>query len=175
MYNEYFGGGMNSIVFQEMREARALAYTAAATMVRPSKLKYPYYYRTFIATQNDKMLDAMKAFDEIVNNMPESERAFELAKEALITRLRTDRVTKSNVLWAYLDAQDLGMSIDSRKALFEQVQNFTLEDIKAFQEKWVKGRKYVYIVLGDEKDLDMKGLSQYGPIQKLSQTDIFGY
>lgn len=175
MYNEYFGGGMNSIVFQEMREARALAYTAAATMVCPSKLKYPYYYRTFIATQNDKMLDAMKAFDEIVNNMPESERAFELAKEALITRLRTDRVTKSNVLWAYLDAQDLGMSIDSRKALFEQVQNFTLEDIKAFQEKWVKGRKYVYIVLGDEKDLDMKGLSQYGPIQKLSQTDIFGY
>ena len=111
----------------------------------------------------------------IVNNMPESERAFELAKEALITRLRTDRVTKSNVLWAYLNAQDLGMSVDSRKALFEQVQSFTLEDIKAFQEKWVKGRKYVYIVLGDEKDLDMKGLSQYGPIQKLSQADIFGY
>ena len=28
MYNEYFGGGMNAIVFQEMREARGLAYSA---------------------------------------------------------------------------------------------------------------------------------------------------
>ena len=175
MYNEYFGGGMNSIVFQEMREARALAYSAAAAMLSPSKLKYPYYYRTFIATQNDKMLDAMKAFDEIVNSMPESERAFELAKSSLIARIRTDRITKSDVLWAYLHAQDLGLSVDSRKALYEQIQNFALDDVKSFQEKWVKGRPYIYIVLGDEKDLDMKGLSQYGPIQKLTQTEIFGY
>jgi len=117
----------------------------------------------------------MKAFDEIVNNMPESERAFELAKESLITRMRTDRITKSDILWAYLNAQDLGLTVDSRKTLFEQVQKFTLEDVKAFQEKWIKGRKYVYVVLGDEKDLDMKGLGQYGPVQKLSKEEIFGY
>ncbi len=175
LYNEYFGGNMNSIVFQEMRESRALAYSAAAFLVSPSKLKYPYYFRTFIATQNDKMLDAMAAFDEIINQMPESQRAFDLAKESLITRLRTERITKSDILWAYLNAQDLGLSVDSRKALFEQVQTLTLDDLKAFQEKWVKGRKYVYVVLGDEKDLDMKGLSQYGPIQKLTQQEIFGY
>ena len=83
-----------------MRESRALAYSAAAFLITPSKLKNPYYYRTFIATQNDKMLDAMKAFDEIINNMPESEKAFNLAKEALITRLRTERTTKADVLWA---------------------------------------------------------------------------
>ena len=51
----------------------------------------------------------------------------------------------------------------------------TLADIKAFQEKWVKGRTYIYCVLGDEKDLDLKGLSQYGPIQKLTQEELFGY
>lgn len=175
MYNEYFGGGMNSIVFQEMRESRALAYSAWAYLIAPSKLKYPYFYRTFIATQNDKMLDAMKAFDEIINNMPESEKAFNLAKESLITRLRTDRITKEDVLWAYLDAQDLGLSVDSRKVLFEEAQTMTLPEIKAFQEKWVKGRKYVYVVLGDEKTLDMKGLSSYGPIRKLTQEEIFGY
>ena len=48
-------------------------------------------------------------------------------------------------------------------------------EIKAFQEKWVKGRTYIYCVLGDEKDLDLKGLSQYGPIQKLTQEELFGY
>lgn len=175
MYNEYFGGGMNSIVFQEMRESRALAYSAGAFLISPSKLKYPYIYRTFIATQNDKMLDAMAAFDKIINNMPESEKAFKLAKESLITRLRTDRITGDGILWAYLDAQDLGLSVDRRKALFEQAQNMTLPQIKAFQEQWVKGRTYVYVILGNEQDLDMKGLSKYGKIQKLSQEEIFGY
>ena len=175
MYNEYFGGGMNAIVFQEMRESRGLAYSAGAFLITPSKLKYPYVYRTFIATQNDKMIDAMKAFDEIINNMPESEKAFNLAKDALITRLRTERITKSDVLWSYLNAQDLGLNTDSRKELFDKAPTMTLPEIKAFQEKWVKGRTYIYCVLGDEKDLDLKGLSQYGPIQKLTQEELFGY
>lgn len=175
MYNEYFGGGMNAIVFQEMREARGLAYSAGAYLITPSKLKYPYVYRTFIATQNDKMADAMKAFSEIINNMPESEKAFNLAKEAVITRLRTDRITKSNVLWTYLNAQDLGLNTDSRKELYEKVQTMTLPEIKAFQEKWVKGRDYTYCVLGDEKELDLKILGEYGPIRKVSQEELFGY
>lgn len=175
MYNEYFGGGMNAIVFQEMREARGLAYSAGAFLLPPGKLKYPYIMRTFIATQNDKMDDALKAFDDIINNMPESEHAFELAKEALLTRLRTERIIKSSVLWAYIRAQDLGLKEDSRKQLYEQVPNMTLADVKAFQEKWVKDRTYVYCVLGDEKDLDLKKLATYGPIQKLSKEEIFGY
>lgn len=169
MYNEYFGGGMNAIVFQEMRESRGLAYSAGAYLISPSKLKYPYVYRTFIATQNDKMIDALNAFDDIINNMPESEKAFNLAKDALITRLRTERITKSDVLWSYLSAQDLGLNVDSRKELYEKVPSMTLADIKDFQEKWVKGRKYTYCVLGDENDLDLKSLQQYGPITKLSK------
>ncbi len=175
MYNEYFGGSMNAIVFQEMREARGLAYSAGAYLISPSKLKYPYIYRTFIATQNDKMIDAMKAFDDIINNMPESERAFNLAKDGLITRMRTERITKSAVLWSYLYAQDLGEDNDGRKKLFEEAQNMTMDQIKAFQQEWVKGRKYTYCVLGDEKDLDLRSLSEYGPIKKLTKEEIFGY
>ena len=175
MYNEYFGGGMNAIVFQEMREARGLAYSAGAYLITPSKLQYPYIYRTFIATQNDKMLDAMAAFDQIINDMPQSEKAFELAKEALITRLRTDRITKSDVLWTYLNAQDLGLNSDSRKQLFEEAQVMTLPQISDFQNKWVKDRAYTICILGDEKDLDLKGLEKYGPIQRLSKEQLFGY
>ena len=160
MYNEYFGGGMNAIVFQEMREARGLAYSAAAYMISPSKQEYPYVYRTFIATQNDKMLDAMEAFDEIINNMPESQQAFDLAKDALITRLRTDRITGSDVLWAYLGAQDLGQNTDSRKLLFEEAQTMTLPQIKDFQQNNIKDRNYIICVLGDQNDLDLKEIGR---------------
>ena len=35
LFNEYFGGGMNGVVFQEMREARGLAYNAMAYYLMP--------------------------------------------------------------------------------------------------------------------------------------------
>ncbi|GHV64715.1 zinc protease [Bacteroidia bacterium] len=175
LYNAYFGGGMNSIVFQEMRETRALAYSAYTDLEKPSKISKEYLYTAFIATQNDKMPDALKAFDEIINNMPESQKAFDIAKESMLTNLRTERITKSEVLWSYLRAQDLGLKVDSRKNIFEEVQKLTLPDIKAFQEKWVKGRAYTYCILGDEKELDMKVLQSYGPITRLTTEEIFGY
>ncbi|MDD2438211.1 MAG: insulinase family protein, partial [Massilibacteroides sp.] len=119
--------------------------------------------------------DAMKAFDQIINQMPESEKAFNLAKDALITRLRTERITKYDVLWSYLSAQDLGLTVDLRKELFEKVPSMTLQDVNAFQEKWVKNRSYTYCILGDEKDLNLKELAPYGALKKLSREELFGY
>ncbi|MDO5663987.1 MAG: insulinase family protein [Bacteroidia bacterium] len=175
MYNEYFGGSMNAIVFQEMREARGLAYSANANLIAPSKLEYPYVMRTFIATQDDKMNDALQAFHQILNDMPQSENAFKLAKEGLITRLSTDRIIKENVLWSYINAQDLGLKVDRRKELYEKAPRMTLNDIKAFQEGWVKDRKYTYYILGKEANLDLKALEKYGSIQRVSQEELFGY
>jgi len=175
MYNEYFGGGMNSIVFQEMRESRGLAYSAWAGIVSPSYLKYPYEVLTQIATQNDKMMDAITTFNDIINNMPESEAAFKLAKEGTIARLRTERIVKSSIIWSYINAQDLGLSVDRRIKLYNDVQNMTLQDIVDFQQKWIKDRVYTYSILGDEKELDLKSLEKVGPIKKLTQKDIFGY
>lgn len=175
LYNEYFGSGMNGLVFQEIREARGLAYTAWAFFSRPSKLKEDYSIQTFIATQNDKMVEAQQIFNEILNNMPQSEKAFNLAKEALITRLRTERTRNQNIFWSYIKMQDLGLDSDYNKILFEKIQNLTLADVKNFQEQRIKDRTYTYYILGNEKDLDLKSLSECGPIKRLSQEEIFGF
>lgn len=175
LYNEYFGGGMNSIVFQEMREARGLAYSAAARIMQPGYADRNYGYMAFIATQNDKMQTAIEAFDEIINNMPESEAAFNIAKDGLISRLRTDRTVKDQVLWSYIDQRDMGLTEDRNKQIFEKVQSMTLADVKTAQEKWVKDRKYVYGILGDIQDLNLNYLKTLGPIQTVSQEEIFGY
>ena len=42
-------------------------------MQKPSRLSMPYTYTAFIATQNDKMMDAINAFDQIINDMPRSQ------------------------------------------------------------------------------------------------------
>jgi predicted Zn-dependent peptidase len=175
LYNEYFGGGMNSIVFQEMREARGLAYSASARMIEPRRVEDPAYYWTYIATQNDKMIDALTAFDEIINHMPVSEQAFHIAKEALIGRLRTERITRDRVLTYYLDQEELGLTEDTRRQLYEAVQGMTLADVVAYQQANVKDRKYITCILGRESDLDMKSLEKWGKIIRLTPEDIFGY
>lgn len=175
MYNAYFGGGMNSVVFQEMREARALAYSAWAGYVNPAKLKYAYIINTFIATQNDKLKDAITTFEEILNNMPESEKAFNIAKENTITTIRTQRILRENVLWSYLDAVEFNYNSDPRKDIFEKVPALTLGDVKAFQENYIKDKPYTYCILGDLKDLDMEALNKLGKVQTLTQSEIFGY
>ncbi len=175
MYNEYFGGGMNAIVFQEMREARGLAYSSQARLIEPSHKNDSYMYFAFIATQNDKMKTAIEAFDEIINDMPESQAAFDVAKEALISRMRTDRITGIDVINSYLGDREMGVSESREKQIYETVQTLTLEDVKAAQDKWVEGRTYVYGILGDIKDLDTDYLKTLGPVKILSLEEIFGY
>ena len=175
LYDEYFGGGMNSIVFQEMRESRGLAYSAWAGLNAPGYLDMPYYFVSQISTQSDKLMDAVTTFNDIINNMPLSENAFRLAKEGMLTRLRTDRVNGASVIWNYLDAQDLGLTEDRRIRLYNDLQNLTLDDVAAFQQQWVKGRTYFYGILGNKKDLDMNALKKLGPVTELTTEDIFGY
>lgn len=175
LYNEYFGGGMNAIVFQEMREARGLAYSANARLSSPLKLSDSYVFRATIATQNDKMMDALSAFDSIINDMPVSENAFNIAKDALITRLRTQRVTGSRVIYNYLNAKELGLDYDINKIIFEQIDSLTLEDVVGFQQEWVKDRVYKICIVGDEDDLDMRSVKNYGNIERVSLNQLFGY
>ena len=175
LFNEYFGGGMNAIVFQEMREARGLAYSANARLRAPYSADGTFSFSAFIATQNDKLQIAVEAFDDIINNMPESDAAFSVAKNALEGRLRTQRTTGMSVLNAYRSCRRLGLDEPLDKAVFDALPSLTLADVKAAQEQWVKGRTYTYAILGDIKDLDINFLKTLGPVREVSLEDVFGY
>jgi predicted Zn-dependent peptidase len=175
MYNAYFGGGMNAIVFQEMREARGLAYSAGASYMAPGRPELNYILRTQIATQNDKMMDAIGAFNDILNNMPESENAFSLAKEEILTGIRTTRILREDVLFNYINARKMGYDVDQRKELYEKAATFSLADVKSFQQAYVNKRPYTYYILGDLKDLNIEALRKIGPVTTLSKEEIFGY
>ena len=175
LFNEYFGGGMNTIVFQEMREARALAYSAGAFLSSPSYLDDTYSFYARIGSQNDKLKAAVEAFDLIINEMPESDKSFQIAKTGLESVLRTNRTTGMSVLSSYLNAQELGLKEPLAKVVYDKLAGMTMADIVACQQKWVKGRTYIYGILGDANDLDLEFLSTLGTVEQVSLDDIFGY
>lgn len=175
LYNDYFGGGMNTVVFQEMREARALAYSARATLSTPSTLDDSYSFNATIGSQNDKLQIAVEAFDEIINNMPQSQKSFDIAKTSIDGVLRTRRVTGSQVLANYMSDRELGRTEPAEKYAFETLSSLTMDDLMATQQKYVKDRTYIYGLLGDASGMDMDFLRSLGPVKLLTLEDIFGY
>ena len=175
LFNEYFGGGMNGIVFQELREARGLAYNAGAYYLTPAKKGDPEYFFTHIITQNDKMMDCVRQFQEITNNLPQSEAAFAITKDALTKQMASKRTTKFGVIMAYLSDKRQGFDFDIDKKKYDDLQDLTLKDIAEFEKKQMANKTGRYIILGNEKELDIPALEQIAPIRRVSLEEIFGY
>ena len=175
IFNEYFGGSMNAIVFQELREARGLAYSAGAAYSIAGLPTQHNTFRAVIGSQNDKMADCIDVFNDIIENMPVSEKSFNLAKDAVVKRYETNRTIGASVLNAYFGARRRGFDHDINAELYNKVKTLTMDDIINFSKRNVAGRKYKYAVLGDENELDMKKLESVGTIHKLTLEDIFGY
>ena len=175
MFNEYFGGGMNTIVFQELRESRGLAYSASANYSTPFRLNHPETCYTYIVSQNDKMMDCIKVFNEILDTIPQSQSAFDIAKQSAIKSLQTARTTKFGILNAYYRAKKRGFDFDLNERIYKTLPSVTLQDIVDFEQKNMAHKSYKYIILGDEKELDMEALKKIGPIHRLTTEEIFGY
>lgn len=175
LFNEYFGSGMSSIVFQELREAKGLAYSAYARYSIPARPDRSHFIMSFIGTQNDKLPEAMGGMSGLINNMPESERSFKTAQESIEERIRTERITKTSILFNYETARKMGYDYDIRKDVFAQVPEMEFNDLKAFQENYLKDKNYNVLVLGNRNQLDMQTLQQYGEVHFLTLEEIFGY
>lgn len=175
LYNEYFGGGMGSIVFQELRESKALAYSTFSSYQIARKKQKPNYIIAYIGSQADKLPEAMAGMTELLNNIPQTEVMFNNSKNSLLKQLQTERISKAGILFQYEKAKKLGLDYDIRKDIYDKIPGYTLSDVKKFQEEYIKGKKYVILVLGDTNKLDMETLKKYGKVEVLTLKDVFGY
>ena len=175
LFNEYFGGSMNAIVFQEMREKRSLAYSASSRYTYGSDKDGYFYNSANVITQNDKLLDALNAYEELFDDMPHADANFRLAKDALLSGSRTARTTKLGIISAYLNCEKMGWKEPLRKQNFQAYQKMTMQDLVSFQQKHIKGQKKAYLILGKESEMDFNALSKFGKVKKLTLDEIFGY
>lgn len=175
VFNEYFGGSMNSVVFQELRESRGLAYSAFAAYNEPWRKGKPESFYTYIISQNDKMPDCIRVFNSIIDTVPQSQAAFDIAKQSLTKKLQSQRTLRASILYAYYNAKQRGIDFDIDERIYNALPTLTLDDIVKFEQQNMANKPYRYIILGDEKELDMKAIEKIGPIKRLTTEDIFGY
>jgi predicted Zn-dependent peptidase len=175
LFNSYFGGGMGSIVFQTIRESKALAYSTFALYSTPDKLGRETSMIAYVGSQADKMNDAVKGMNELLTDLPQTDKSFEASKYNALNAISTDRITKDGIIQSYLSDKKLGYDHDSRLDQFNGLKTLTFEDIKAFHTNNVSGKPYNYCIVASEKKVSMADMQKFGTVNQLTLTQIFGY
>ena len=175
VFNEYFGGDMSSITFQQIREAKALAYSVGGSYNEPYYKEEPYTFWASIGTQADKIKDALPAMDSLIRTLPYSENAWQTSINAIRQNIETGRIIKGAVFSNYRNNLRLGYDYDRRIDIYKTLNTLQFKDVLAFQSQYLQSKKYVVIILGNTKEFDMKWLKTQGDVKILSLEEIFGY
>ncbi|MCX6329706.1 MAG: insulinase family protein [Bacteroidia bacterium] len=175
LFNQYFGGSLASIVFQEVREAQGMAYSASAWYESPSFPDESFFIVGYVATQADKMNQALTTMNRILNNFTESDHFLMTSKRAILNRISTQRLYRENLFFRYLNNLDLGINHDQRKDVYDYITGASMKDLQDFFSTYIKDKKYTYCVIGNLKNLDMKALKEQGEVKEIPLKDLFGY
>lgn len=175
LYNNYFGYGLSSIVFQEIRESKALAYSTYAYYSSPSRQDLAHYLQAYVGTQPDKIADAIPAFLNILNQMPVVESQIEHAKQSILKVIESERIIPSKTYWTARANKKLGYEHDLRKDLYHATEQTFAPELVDFHQKYVADRNYTFLVMGSKAQIDLGYLRQFGPLQEVSLEEIFGY
>jgi predicted Zn-dependent peptidase len=175
LFNEYFGGSMGSIVFQTLRESKALAYSTTARFEVPNRKHDPFFTTAYIGTQADKLNEALTGMNDLLHTMPETDTLLENARKGLKTSIAVHRIIRNDILLNYDQAMRMGNDHDVRKDIYENLDRLTMADLNAFHQRNFSSKKYCYCVLASEEGIKMSDLAKYGEVEKLSLEQIFGY
>ncbi len=175
LYNEYFGSGLSSIVFQEIRESKALAYSAYSGFSIPQKADRSHYVTGYIGAQVDKLPEATDAMLALMSDMPRAEIQFESARDAAMKQIETSRTTGADIFWSYQTAQQRGIDYDIQKTTYEALKTMDMDKMQAFFDEHIKGNNYTYNVIGNRALMDLEVLKKLGPVQELTMDELFGY
>ena len=175
MFNEYFAGGMSGIVFQEIREARALAYSVGARYYPGGRKDDESMMFAGMATQADKTPEAIEAILGLWDHIPKSEERYQAAHRAKLNDYRTAKLGFRDVLGSVQTWELQGIPVDPRKQRYERVQKLTLDDVLDFHKKHISGKLKLISVLGDSTKIDLEKLRAMAPVRSVTPEQIATY
>ena len=175
LFNQYFGSGLSSIVFQEIRESKALAYSAFSSYTMPTDKDESHYVRAYVGAQVDKLPEAVDAMIALMNDIPRADIQYEAARDAAMKQIETNRTTRAAIFWNYQTAKERGLDYDLQEEVYDALKTMSFDELQAFFDANIKGKTYTYSVIGNEKLVDKKTLEKLGPVKVLSLEELFGY
>lgn len=175
LWDNYFGGGMSSLMFQDIREFRSLAYTAYGYTTTPSLKQHPeapVAYTTLLSTQSDKTTQALGVLDSLFTAMPMRTENVATAKQAMINSISNNRPTFRYICNTVANLKLQGHTTDPDRGTMELLPGMDADTVASFYEENVKPATRITVIVGDKRKLDMKAFGKYGRVVELKKTDI---
>lgn len=175
LFNGYFGGDMSSLMFQEIREFRSFAYQVSASLKHPplNRLEKPASFVMKLATQTDKMIDAMEVLEGLIRDMPERPERVEAVKRTIRNWANNEYPTNRSISLKIAGFRREGYESDPNKKYLEYMEGITMGDILRFYREHIKDNLITYAIVGNSKMVDMERLAKFGEIVKVTRKDIY--
>lgn len=175
LFSVYFGGDMSSLMFQEIREFRSLAYRVSGRYILPPhKLEGKAgEFVTMLSTQSDKTLDALGIMNSLIHEMPEKEERISTVKQSIVNQVNNDFPSFREVPEKVAGFRRNGFDNDPSEALLSGISDMDMKDIIRFYRHNVRLKPVVYVIVGNSRRIDMKQLETYGNVIRLRKKDIY--
>ncbi len=172
IYNEYMGGSMAGVIFQEIRELRSLGYSAYGKYVYDERTKAPGWMLGFLGTQADKTNEGIEAMSELLLEFPKHEEKFEMAKTSTLRQKESHYVSFRKLPDHVRILREMGYEKDPRIDMIRKIPYLTMNDVQTFYQRNIENRPLIITIAGDQKRFDLKALKKSGAIIKLKYKDF---
>lgn len=172
-FNQYFGGGFNGLVLQQLRELQSLAYTASANYSIPPLEGYRSMFTAYIGTQADKTLDAVSGYMTLINNMPQYPERLTNIRGFLNQTIVTASPSFRYRTMLVENWMRNGYSLDPRIKWKEEYSSLTFEDVYEFYNLQLKDKPVAIGIVVNTKNIDLDKLKTFGKVIEVKPKSLF--
>ena len=167
VFNEAFGGGFSSRLFNDIRTKRGLAYEAGGGI--GSNFGHPGILDVSIGTKSQSTIEAIQAADEDITGLaahPITEEEIQRAKDAILNAFIFRLDSPDKILGERMIYEYYGYPPDWLDKYQTEIKKVTAADVNRVAQKYLHKDQLAVLVVGNTKDFD-KPLSSLGTVKEI--------
>jgi zinc protease len=170
VFNQAFGGGYASRLFNDIRTKRGLAYHVGGGI--GANFGHPGVQQFVMGTKSQSTIESIQALDEDIDNLakqPISDEEIKHAKDAILNAFIFSLDSPDKVLAERVTYEFYGYPADWLDKYQAEIQKVTAADVNRVAAKYVHRDQLAVLVVGNTKEFD-KPLSSLGPVREIDIT-----
>jgi zinc protease len=170
VFNEAFGGGFSSRLFNDIRTKRGLAYGVNGGI--GTNFGHPGILQISIGTKSGTTVEAIHAADENIDNLathPIAEEEIQHAKDGILNAFIFRLDSPDKILGERMTYEYYGYPPDWLDKYQAEIKNVTVADVNRVAAKYLHKDQMAVLVVGNTKDFD-KPLSSLGAVKEIDIT-----
>jgi zinc protease len=170
VFNEAFGGGFSSRLFNQIRTTKGLAYAVGGGV--GTAWDHPGMVRMMMSTKSKSTVESIQALDEEMAGLarrPIDDGEIQQAKDSILNSFIFRFDSPGKVIHEKMAYEFYGYPLDFLERYQAGIEKVTKEDVARVAAKYIHREQMAVLVVGNVSDFD-KPLDSLGPVTKLDVT-----